>query len=183
MKKTILSLFMLITTSIAFSINLKITATSFDSSTTIQYGSTQWIDVLLVDGNYTVSDRVKVYIQFKQNGNYNGQLVKVYDTLYLPYVFNLPSNSDSSKRIYITMPNNSTSKEFKINVNLAPSNFYGVFDMLIVTGIKSNKNTLEIKEVHYFNLLGIEIAEPNGIFIKQTIFEDGTFESKQIFKY
>lgn len=182
MKKTILALFVLITTSVAFSINLKITATSFDSSTAIQYGSAQWIDVLLVDGNYTVSDRVKIYIQFKQNGNYNGQLVKVYDTLYLPYVFNLPSNSDSSKRIYFTMPNNSVSKEFKINVNLSPSNFYGIFEN-IITGIKSNKNSLEIKEVHYFNLLGIEILEPIGYCIKQTIFEDGTFESKQIFKY
>ena len=79
------------------------------------------------------------------------------------------------------MPNNSVSKEFKINVNLSPSNFYGIFEN-VITGIKSNKKSLEIKEVHYFNLLGIEITEPIGHFISK-LFLRWNFESKQIFKY
>lgn len=166
-------------------INLGLTGCSFDTSATIEPGSAQWVDVKLMSGGYLGTDRVKIYIQYKDaNGYYNGTLVKVHDTLFYPYVFNLPANPDNSRRVHFTMPDTALGRNFIINVNLAPSIYYGIFNYTpaieVPTSIRNNKTpqNIPVKEIRYYNLLGAEIPEPSGKYIRKTVYEDDSFSSQ-----
>ena len=181
MKKTITTLCMLLITAAAFSLQLAITKTSFDTSSVVELGSAQWADIKFVAGPYIGSDRLKIYIQYKDaTGYYNGQLVKCFDTAFYPFYFNLAQNADETRRVYFNLPPVAQGRNFNVTVNLAPTTFYGIFNYVVFTGIRNNKNT-PIKEVQYYNFSGQPIAEPSGLCIRKTIYEDESFESKQVF--
>lgn len=184
MKKIIISACLFLLTTSAFSLQLAIKATSFDTSATVEPGSAQWADIKFVAGPYTGSDRLQIYIQYKDaSGFYNGPLVKCFDTAFYPFYFNLPENADTTRRVNFNLPATALCRAFKITVNLAPTTFYGIFNYTsITTGIRNNINRNQpVKEVQYFNFAGQPIAEPSGRCIRKTIYEDESFESKQIF--
>ena len=184
MKKLILSIALLFAIN-AYSLQLSIVATSFDTSQTIQTGSQQWADIKVVSGSYTGSDKLQIYIQYKLDGSnyYQGPLVKVFDTVFYPFYLNLPQNTDASRKVNFTMPATALYRNFIIYVNLAPSTFYGIFNMgSIISGIKTNINRNQtVKERLYYSISGQQLENPSGICIEQTIYEDGTFDSKKIF--
>lgn len=184
MKKIIITACLFLLTASAFSLQLAIKATSFDTSATVEPGSAQWADIKFVAGPYTGSDRLQIYIQYKDaSGFYNGPLVKCFDTAFYPFYFNLPENADTTRRVNFNLPATALGRAFKITVNLAPTIFYGIFNYTpITTGIRNNINRNQpVKEVQYFNFAGQPIAEPSGLCIRKTIYEDESFESKQIF--
>lgn len=185
MKKIILIFSLLFAASSAFSLTLSITAASFDTSAMVEPGSAQWTDIKFVAGPYTGSDRLQIYIQYKDaSGFYNGAMVKCFDTAFYPFYFNLPANGDDTRRVNFNLPATATGRNFKIMVNLAPTTFYGIFNYSVLSGIKTNtiNRNQPIKEIRYYTINGQELAEqPEGLHIKQTIYEDDSFESKQIF--
>lgn len=183
MKNLFLTICLIITRSMAFSLQLALTATSFDSTVAILPGSAQTADVQFVAGPYVGSDRLQIYIQYQDNsGFFNGALYKCFDTAFYPFYFNLPQNTNGTRTVHFNMPQAPTNRAFRITANLAPTTFYGVFNLSVILGIRQNTASREIKEINYFTINGQQLSEqPIGFFIKQTIFEDGTFESKQIF--
>jgi len=184
MKKIIITACLFMLTASAFSLQLAITATSFDTSATVEPGSAQWANIKFVAGPYVGSDRLQIFIQYKDaNGFYNGQLVKCFDTAFYPFYFNLPENTDLTRRVNFNLPATALGRAFKIMVNLAPTTFYGIFNYTpIISSIKNNINRNQpVKEVQYFNFAGQPLSEPDGLCIRKTIYEDESFESKQVF--
>lgn len=184
MKKSIITIAFILLACRVFSLQLAITAASFDTSSYVLPGSQQWVDVKFVAGPYTNSDRLQIYIKYNDPaGYYNGPLVKCYDTIFNPFYFNLAQNTDGTRRVSFRLPATAIGREFKINVNLAPTTFYGIFNYTpIISGIRNNINrNLPVKEIQYFNYAGQPLAEPSGLCIRKTIYEDESFESKQVF--
>lgn len=122
MKKISTLLLFILITAAGFALQLSITQTSFDTTATVEPGSAQWADVKFVAGPYTGSDRLQIYIQYKNaTGFYNGTLVKCFDTAFYPFYFNLSAKPDGTRKINFNLPVPALSREFIINVNLAPS--------------------------------------------------------------
>lgn len=183
MKKLLLCVFLTATILKTQALTLTLTAVSFDTSTAVLPGSDQWADVKFVSGSYTGSDRLKIYIQYKSiNGSYSGQLVKLFDTAFYPFFFSLPDNIDGSKRINFKMPAAAVSREFIINVNLAPSTFYGIWEMGIPSAIINHTSVAKTTvSLEYFDFSGRLLDYPNGLCIRKSMYKDGSMESKQVF--
>ena len=178
-------------------LNLRIVNASFAATDTVPFSSVQYVDVQFVSGSYVPSDRLKLYIEHVNDNGSLSNLRLIYsakfDSLWLP----MPLNQDGiSKRIVFTMPADYIAGKFKINVNLAPSTYFGIFPAAadttsdtttnpvdttsIPTSIRNNITKTEIVSVTYYNMQGSEIPAPDGLYIRRTMYSDGSFDAKRI---
>lgn len=196
MKKLLLIL-MVFAAGSAAALNLRIVNASFTATDTVPFSSVQYVDVQFVSGSYVPSDRLKLYIEHVNDNGSLSNLRLIYsakfDSLWLP----MPLNADGiSKRIVFTMPADYIAGKFKINVNLAPSTYFGIFPAAadttsdtttnpvdttnIPTSIRNNTTKTQIVSVEYYGMNGIQLAEPKDLYIRRTIYSDGSFESRKI---
>lgn len=161
MKKLLFILFASISIQVN-ALNLVIVNASFNSTDSICPNSPQWVDAI-VQGSWSTSDILRVFID-GQTSNYQVLLNVNFST----YYFAQPINSDSSRRIYFTMPSNPQSAVFEISLNLG-NQYWGVVSQNCTTTgiIESEKSVPILTDIVYYNLQGQKII-PNrpGLYIK-----------------
>lgn len=177
MKKIIITTLLLISVSVASALQLQIVRASFDSSTAITPGSTQWVDIIIVSSGNS-SDSVKLWIQYTENGFNYGLPEVVFKERYWYEFRDRPAFPDSSRRVTFNLPISPIKPKFKIQVNLAPTIAFGVFN--IITSVSSNYTERQIHSVDYITLNGQKLQEPQGYCLRRVTYTDGSSTCSQV---